>query len=486
MTTLSWSTSAYEKIAGLVAARSGLSFSPSLRDQAEAGIRRSMSRLGISDPVQYCTLLESDGTPFDDLVCELTVGETYFFRDPAQFEFLRREILPEVLGRRGSDHVIRLLSAGCSTGEEAYTLAILLEEEGLAGQSRVRGIDVSRAALEKARKGIYGRWSLRATEEDFAARYFHEREERYSLDDRFRNAVSFEQVNLAQECYPSYASGFWGLDVIFCRNVLIYFDEKTIEGVVTRLLDSLAPGGWLVAGASDPPLTDYAPCQAILTKSGLFYRRSNTKSDLEAKPQPPEAMSLSSSSLAPEQHGREELDHEDFQRLGAATGPHEGDPLGEAVRMFSRGEYARVLELTGGLPGIPEAEALTVRAIANLRGSREAEDWIRDRIRRYPTIPELHYLHAVLLIDLRQEEGAIGCLKKVLYLDSSLVVANLTLGTLLRRKRDRAGARRALKGALEFLSAVREDEVVPLSQGEPAGDLARLARAELALLEGDR
>ena len=483
MNSLSWSASAYEKIADLVGARTGLSFSPNVRDQAEAGIRRAMGRMGVGDLVLYGTKLQSDGAALDDLLCELTVGETYFLRDPAQFEFLRREILPEVLGRRGPDHVLRLLSAGCSTGEEAYSLAILLEEEGLAANSRIVATDISRVALEKARLGIYGRWSLRGTGEDFAGRHFHAREGQYQLKERFRRAVAFQHLNLAEDTYPAYASGLWGFDVIFCRNVLIYFGGKAIEGVVPRLFESLAPGGWLVAGASDPPLADYAPCQVILTGAGVFYRRSGGEGPLPISPRASgsDMLPLFPPNLGPA--GGEEEERCTGREPTVAARTTDGDAMVQAAKAFAQGEYARVLALIEGLSGTPGAEALRVRAVANLRGSLEAERTAGERISRYPTNPELHYLHAILLIDLGQDDRAIGCLKKVLYLDPSLAVANLMLGTLLKRKGDRAGAGRALKRSLELLTQAAKGQVVPLSQGESAESLALLTRSELSLLE---
>src|SRR5262249_21859102 len=143
--------------------RTGLCFPPPRRAAAEDGIRRAMARAGVADPDRYRTLLESDGATLDDLVAELAIGETYFFREPAQFEYVRREVLPEVRARRGPGHPARAWRAACAPGEGAYSLAIVFAEGGLAGRSYTLATDVSRPALARARRGVYGGWSVRGT-----------------------------------------------------------------------------------------------------------------------------------------------------------------------------------------------------------------------------------------------------------------------------------------------------------------------------------
>jgi chemotaxis protein methyltransferase CheR len=135
---------AYEPLLQLLATRTGLTFAPSRQGFAVAGIRRAMVKAGIAHTVDYLDGLHATRYSFDDLIVEMTVGETYFFRDPAQLDHLRGEIVPEIQRRRGLNHVLRVWSAGCASGEEAYSLAILLEEAGLAERSHILATDISR------------------------------------------------------------------------------------------------------------------------------------------------------------------------------------------------------------------------------------------------------------------------------------------------------------------------------------------------------
>src|SRR5438876_76797 len=223
MTAVPWSNPTYEAVAHLLGARTGLSFSTHRQESVEQGIRRAMSRAGTADLNRYHDLLATDAAVLDDLIVELTVGETYFIREPGQFEFLRREVLPEIRARKGAEQTIRVWSAGCASGEEAYSLAILFEQEGLAEKTHILATDISRAGLARARQAVYSSWSLRGEGARTAEAYLSRRGDRFVLEDRLRRRVAFEYLNLALDVYPSFGTGTWGMDVILCRNVLIYF-----------------------------------------------------------------------------------------------------------------------------------------------------------------------------------------------------------------------------------------------------------------------
>src|SRR5262245_61765642 len=168
---MTWSQPAYEAIANLVSDRTGLAFAPTRRESVELSIRRVMARAGLADLDRYHALLAENAAALDDLLGELTVGETYFFREPAQFDFLRREVLPDIRRRRRLQHPLRAWSAGCATGEEAYSLAVLFLQEGIGDGARLLATDISRTALARARRGGYTDWSLRGPGADLMKPY---------------------------------------------------------------------------------------------------------------------------------------------------------------------------------------------------------------------------------------------------------------------------------------------------------------------------
>jgi chemotaxis protein methyltransferase CheR len=288
---MSWSQPAFEALACLIGQRTGLTFEQR-QDSAEQIMRQAMTRTHLSDLAAYLDLIATKEEALNDLVSELTVGETYFFREPLQFQRIGREVIPALRRLRGSQHHLRVWSAGCASGEEAYSLAIVLDQEGLGESAHILGTDISHKALAKARRGIYGEWSLRG-DGKAALPYLQAAGKEYRLAEKIRRRVTFEHLNLARDTYPSLVSGTWGMDLILCRNVLIYFDRETIRRVALRLYQSLAPGGWLIAASSDPPLRDHAPFAVLAhEEEGLVYQRGVRTTELwepeaPAKEEPP-------------------------------------------------------------------------------------------------------------------------------------------------------------------------------------------------------
>jgi chemotaxis protein methyltransferase CheR len=488
MATEDWTEPGYARIADLVRSRTGLTFEPNRRAAAEGNIRRAMLRAGVSHALPYCAMLTRDARILDDLVGELRVGETYFFRDAAQFALIRNLIVPDLRRRRGAGAGIRAWSAGCASGEEAYSLAMLLCEEGLGEQSRVRGTDISAAALATARAATYGKWSLRPESGTAVNAHLRREGECYVVEDRIRRMVHFDLLNLALDPYPSFTAGIWGEDLILCRNVLIYLDGETTSRVARGLYESLAPGGWLVTGPSDPPLAGVAAYETIATDSGVVYRRA-----------PGAAVSPSLRSCAPSGVDRRAPLLSAVAvttTAGPSVAPRAGrsltrdtldvaETLAAARRACARGDYAEAVRVAIAVEDDAEASALAVRAAANL-DTLQAERVCAAAAIRYPLCVELHYLRAVLLLELDRADEAAGAIRRVLYLDGSLAIAHFALGSILRRRGDDAGARRAYRNAHDLCARRPADELVPLGDGEANGRLAEAAARELTLSSASR
>ena len=263
-----------DEILAMVAARSGMVFAPNRRGEAETGIARAMKRATATDMAAYLRLLRRDAGALDDLVDEVAVGETHFMRDPDQLELIRRAVLPGLVARRNAGGAPpRVWSAGCASGEEAYTLAMLLEQAGLHEGAVVLGTDISAAALARARAATYSPWSMRGVSGEFIEAYFRPSGRRRVLVSRLRERVRFERLNLVGE-EPYAAAGAGAMDLILCRNVLIYFDHDTAARIAARLFDCLAPGGVLLTGGADLLLGGFAPFAVEVTPVGLVYRRA--------------------------------------------------------------------------------------------------------------------------------------------------------------------------------------------------------------------
>jgi len=208
------------------------------------------------------------------LVDNLTTNETYFFREVAQLKAFSEEILPELRSGNTGKKSLRIWSAGCSTGEEPYTIAILLLESGnwwRDWQVEIMGSDINQRVLHTARKGMYKKGSHRATPPDMLRKYFiEEGKGDYRIIDAVRQHVSFSYVNLLD---PFKTSLIRDLDIIFCRNVIIYFDRDAKKKVIETFYDKLQEGGYLLLGHSESLINISAAFTLRTLRNDMVYQK---------------------------------------------------------------------------------------------------------------------------------------------------------------------------------------------------------------------
>ena len=167
----------------------------------------------------------TDSPLWDRVISGLTVGETYFMRDSAQFAALRQDILPELIRRRQKERRLRIWSAGCASGEEPYSLAMVLSElipDWERWSVLILGTDINKQSLARARQGLYKKWSFRQCDPGVSGRYFTPQEQRFQIKPDIARRVSFAYLNLAEDTYPSLITNTCAMDLILCRNVAIY------------------------------------------------------------------------------------------------------------------------------------------------------------------------------------------------------------------------------------------------------------------------
>ncbi|WP_132256789.1 CheR family methyltransferase, partial [Methylobacterium segetis] len=263
-------------------------------------LRRRFRAAGMADATAYRALLAQgqDGArEWAALEAEITIGETFFFRYAEQFEALRETILPGLIAARGPEQSLKVWSAGCSTGAEPYSVAILLRE--ILGEAlpewhvAITGTDISVAALATARAAHYGRWALRTMPAEARNLYFRRlpaepgaaREGGYALRPEFRRMVRFERQNLLALIDGTAPARFAEFDLILCRNVLIYFSAETVAGIVRALGRRLRPGGWLLIGHAEPNPAFADWLTPVNLPGTVAYRRLD-----EAAPSPPDRL----------------------------------------------------------------------------------------------------------------------------------------------------------------------------------------------------
>lgn len=245
----------YQRFVDLIYKKTGIWFESTKRYFVDKRLDERITELGLEDYREYYQLLKFsvEQTEMQQLINRLTINETYFFRDFPQLQGFAEDVLLQMVKEKikAGDKRIRLWSAGCSTGEEPYTLAIILLEmlpEPDQWTIEIMASDINTRVLDFARKGFYNSRSIKDVPMEYLARYFIQRFETYILNTKIRNMVTFKTINLVEEQDMKIQANY---DLIFCRNVLIYFDTESRLRVLKRFYRSLRRDGYIYLGHSE-------------------------------------------------------------------------------------------------------------------------------------------------------------------------------------------------------------------------------------------
>jgi chemotaxis protein methyltransferase CheR len=255
--------------------RTGMFFADSSKYLLQKRLSPRARELNFESFQKYFYFLQYDPrseSEYDQIYDLITTNETYFFREPAQLSAFIEEIVPEILARK-TIKKIRIWSAGCSSGEEPYSLAMLLDEHRLfdKGTFEIFASDLNQQVLAKARKGLYRESSFRQTPPQTRDRYFSkEPDGTWKISDAIRNRVSFGRMNIYDEARVALLGQ---LDVIFCRNVIIYFDDASKRIVVNSFYNRLAEGGYLLLGHSESLISLSTQFKLRHLKHDMVYQK---------------------------------------------------------------------------------------------------------------------------------------------------------------------------------------------------------------------
>ena len=481
------------QLSELITPLMGLYFPEARWSDLERGIVSASRELGFSDIDAFITWLRS--TPLtknhvEILANHLTVGETYFFRDKESFQVIENRILPELLrSRQESEKRLRIWSAGCSTGEEPYSIAILLSRmipDLKDWNVTITATDINLRSLKKASEGLYSEWSFRNVPSWIKESYFKRTENgHYEIIPTIKKMVTFQYLNLAEDVYPSLLNNTNAMDMIFCRNVLMYFSPERAKKAIHGFYTSLLNDGWLLVSPTEAfkHITDYFTTANL--SGTIFYRKDGKKQRIvedirfveKSSYVPP--VELKAEFPMPFGVVAEESPPRKIEKPKAPEAPP--DLYMEAVMMFGQGRYAEAAEKLIGLSmdgkGNPKALVLLARACANQGRLADALKWCKKAIAADTLNPGYHYLLAIILLENGLLEETIQSLKKALYLDPHFVLAYFVLGNIMQKQGEPEASRKYFKNAFELASAHKPEEALPESEGMTAGRLSEIIEA---------
>lgn len=488
------------ELSEFIVSKIGLHFPKERWRDLERGIGSVAREFGFDNAERYVQqLLSSPLTrnQIEILASHFTVGETYFFREKKIFEILEENILPELIRSRWEgDKRLRIWSAGCATGEEAYSFAILLNKmlpDLKNWNITILATDINPRFLNKATHGIYSEWSFRGCPPSIKGRYFKRKEENcYEILSYIKRMVTVSYLNLAEDTYPSLLNNTNAMDIIFCRNVLMYFAPEYAEKVIQNLYRSLLGGGWLIVSPSETSHILFSQFATVNFPEVILYKKDSKKS--RGEPQPP--LFYDTTEIFPqpflgpaiqpepefsfaEPSGSSALKAEDLK-----SDELQPTPFAEATVLYEQGRYAetaeKLLARFQDHQDKSKAICLLARALANQGRLAEALEWCEKAISADRLNPMLYYLHATILEEQGLMDKAMRSMKRVLYLDQNFALAHFALGNLALRLEKSIESKKHFKNALSLLNTYRQEDALPESDGITVGRLMEIISSQLS------
>ncbi|WP_319761221.1 CheR family methyltransferase [Maridesulfovibrio sp.] len=442
----------------------------------------------------------------EQFINRLTIGETFFFRDSKALKVLEYEILRKLSGMgSGINGAVRIWSAACATGEEPYTLAMICRRSGV--RSEIFGTDIDSRALIKAREGYYRKWAFRSEDTGFRDVFFKQMgPNSYLIDPSIRDMVNLSRLNLIDAAVPALLCE---MDVILCRNVLMYFSSKGVKSVLDKLWECLKPGGWLLVTPSESALlTNHGRFEPVSMNDCLFFRKNERyeprcalfQVDRHVADEPDFQPSVSGidfndESLEEDISFLPELTTATEKKIDAGAVEKEIETI-PAETCIDGAEFLRRafgLRLQGNLSGAVDTYKLILDqdhdrntrtsaflGIAGIKADSgfadEAYMWCERAIELDRMNPGAYFLLGQVHLQLGDRDRALSAMRNAAFLDSGFIMAHVMLGNIYHDNGDRNAAMRYFRIAIQELEKVDQGEPVPFSDGTTSGRLLEMVR----------
>ncbi|MBS0208195.1 MAG: protein-glutamate O-methyltransferase CheR [Planctomycetes bacterium] len=458
----------FEQLKRQVIHLTGLAYYLGRDDELSIKLANRMTDVGVQRCGDYLRLISETNaeTEVAGMAAELTIGETSFFRHFEAFEALRREVIPDLIQRNRGQRRLRIWSAGCATGAEPYSIAIMLRREfadELSGWDvSIQGTDINQRYLSQAREGFFSDWFFRTAPADLKSACFHQRGSSWVINPEYRRGVSFKYHNLARHPFPSPLHDLFGFDLVLCRNVMIYFDQSMVRRLLKQFHDSLVDTGWLLVGHAEPNVEMFQDFTAFNFPGAVLYRKRSGDYAPVGPTQVPVPVPLTwtpATSFSPIRPPSPASATSSPRRRSAK----QGDP--SPVRPT----VACQLKL--------------IREQLNLGQLDAAHDACRRLTKSDRLNPLVHFYDALVAEQLGHHTEKEHALRRAIYLDRGFVLAHYYLGMTLQKKRERRPAERAFQNVLSLLNQRDKDETIDNADGLTVDALRQLTEMHLKVLQ---
>ena len=501
----------YLRFSGLVREKSGIEMPEIRRPDLEKAVIQSMTELSISDPgslYAFLTENQENNDCLGNIVSRITVGETYFFRNFPHFEALKSFIFPEIIAKKQEAKQLRLWSAGCASGEEAYSLAILIRKLlpiFKDWQVLILATDINKDALIKAQKGEYGSWSFRNVPAKIKDEYFYKNGSIYTIRPEIKRMVTFQHHNLVEVSYPSIRTYIHSMDLILCRNVMIYFNEDTTRRVVERLHSSLNDNGWLIVAPAETSQKIFRQFLFRNFSDAICYQKTNANL-LSGQNLPRNSVNIdqgipvkiskkSSIALLDKQFSKEDISpNKYFGNMNPTKFPLKRNYLSKppdgiqtALNLFNSGFIKESIDKLIMLAESNWDDFWSPYWLAKIYAGRlefdNGEYWIDIAIEREPVFAPAYYLRSLILQGLGMLDQSLEAVRRCLYIDPEFLLGHIVMADLLRQFFYPKRAKNVLKNLEKLIFGKAPEDLVPEGDGMTIALLQEFISTQKELLE---
>ncbi|NQU65225.1 MAG: hypothetical protein HQ517_13210 [SAR324 cluster bacterium] len=456
-----------EQFRRLITKRTGLRFLKTSFKDFERLLKPAFQELGLTDlktGLEQLLSLPLGSTQFQVLVNHLTIGETYFFRNRPVYQALEQWAIPDLIRRKNlSGKRLKIWSAACSTGEEPYSIAILLKRmiPDLKNWAlTILATDINSFFIKKATEGIYREWSFRNVPAWLKPNYFSANGQNFEVKNEIKNMVSFGTLNLKDYVLLSSQPNTQACDVIFCQNALMYLSSDTVDKIIDRFHQSLTDEGILIVSPGDGGQLINQKFTALTFPGTQFFQKK------KRRPLVPVAYPLNQNSV---QHWNPSTDI-DNHALFIAPDPVKPQEENRATAIESDGDSEEIQTIR-----------LMAKTCANQGELDKAKQWCEKGLAINKLDLDLYYLQAIIYQETGDLERAIAALEKTLYIEPEFVLAYFSLGHLSKQINRPHEARRHYESALGLLNRQADEEIVPESGGLSVKELRETIQLILGL-----
>jgi chemotaxis protein methyltransferase CheR len=521
-----------QMLVDLVEKNTGLSIRVSERDNFIKKIQDRMKTLNISHGEDYyCFLNRMDReseNEWKELAILITNTESYFFRDKGQFLLLKNHLFPELIKRKKSSRSLKIWSAGCSTGEEPYSLGILLQElipDIETWDIKLLATDLNKNAIIRAKQGIYSPWSFRSLDQDIINKYFHKINSDYQINSTIRQMTQFEILNLKNDEFPQINGLINNLDLIICRNVFIYFSKESIALVVNKFINSLSSLGYLLTGHAELYGQTLTNLETKIFSESIVYQKPDPSlhkeytlfSPYQIGENQPNLNILDNIYSPPQKQTPSYLDNSQKYQYNNLTEPQKYTPKTQLVNpvnppqktstyphnnqvnnlsesnlltiaqeQFQKKQYKIAMEIVDQVLNLNQksltAYYLKAKILANMAQYHEAKKYCKKIITLDSFYLKAYYLLAQISEETQDIEKAKNLFKKIIYLDNSAITAYVGMAYIYRQESNFDKSKKMYQTALSLAKKMNPDLTVE-GHHLTSRELCLQIEKELKLLE---